>query len=277
MGAENVGGSRTPLSRDWAVLGLAAVVGIAFGRMQTGAKNQGKVDFASGLARSTVLPLSGTWANLADSVGGFTSGVFRAGDLARRNQQLESQVRILEQRLQQQQDFQRDANNLRKLLDLPVEETRQRIATRIVGFSPRDNRITLDKGSAVGIRPGLVVMVPDGVIGIVQSVQAGSSVVALIWSPAPFKIGALTGGNPPSAGLLSGESAERLRLELFDVKAPIKVGDTVVTSGYSQTIPGGLPIGRVVAVEDDLAFGRKMAQVFPFAQMGGSREAVVIR
>lgn len=252
-------------------------MGVVLGGWQNKAKAEGRVDIFGRLLTSVVAPVGSWLGSSFDSASDFRDGLFRARGLGARNRELEEQVRKLQTEKERADRLETEVAVLKQLLSAPTPENRGRVGARIVGFSPRDNRITLNVGSKQGLKAGLAVLGPEGLLGVVQAVQGGFSTVALIWSPPPFKIGALAERNPPAAGLLTGETTERLRLELFDVNSPVQVGDSVVTSGFSDTIPAGIPIGRVVAVDFDEAYGRKTAQVFPNAQVGSTREVWVIR
>lgn len=235
------------------------------------------MDFSGRVLTSLVAPISSAMSSALDATADFRDGLFRARGLGSRNRYLEERVRQLQPDRERADRLEVELLAVKQLLSLPEIPNREKLPARIVGFSPRDNRLTLNIGSRSDIKPGLAVLGPEGLLGIIQAVQGEYSTVALIWSPPPFKIGALAERNPPAAGLLTGETPERLRLDLFDVNSPVQVGDSVVTSGFSDTIPAGIPIGRVVAVEFDEAYGRKTAQVFPDCQVGATREVWVIR
>lgn len=247
------------------------------GGWQSKAKAAGRVDLFGRTLTSVVAPLGSWLGSTFDAAADFRDGLFRARSIGARSRELDEQVRRLQTEKERADRLEAEVAVLKQLLSAPTPANRERLAARIIGFSPRDNRITLSVGSRQGVKAGLAVLGPDGLLGVVQAAQGGYSTVALIWSPPPFKIGALAERNPPAAGLLTGETPERLRLELFDVNSPVQVGDSVVTSGFSDTIPAGIPIGRVVAVDFDQAYGRKTAQVFPDAQVGTTREVWVIK
>jgi rod shape-determining protein MreC len=89
-------------------------------------------------------------------------------------------------------------------------------------------------------------------------------------------MGAITSGTPGAAGLLRGESSGTLLMEIPDMSASVAVGDQVLTAGFSERIPKGIPIGVVFHVENDLPFGRKLARIRPAVQVGATREVLVL-
>ncbi len=114
-----------------------------------------------------------------------------------------------------------------------------------------NNFLTLDKGSDDGIKVGMAVLGVNGVVGKVNGVSSNfSSVLSLLNSQTTlsckFK-------KTKSLGFLvwNGKAASGLsyrQAQLIDVALTTKitVGDTIVTAGYSDNFPGGLPVGKVI-------------------------------
>lgn len=108
------------------------------------------------------------------------------------------------------------------------------------------NYLTLDKGTADGLRPELGVIDQNGVVGIVSVVGTHSSRVISLLNPKlrlsckiknSDNFGSLVwGGDDPTVALLE-------ELPRHTVYRP---GDTIVTSGYSAVFPAGLPVGSVI-------------------------------
>jgi rod shape-determining protein MreC len=154
---------------------------------------------------------------------------------------------------------------------------KERVLADVIGFAAYENRITLNVGQSKGVRPGMPVEAPEGLVGTVQTVEANRCHVLLITSRS-LKIGAVDmDRNPPPAGLIIGENTNSLAVEFQDPKAPVEVGDRVVTSGYSEMIPRGIIIGKVISVDSDEAFGMLRAKVFPAISVGTLREVHVLK
>ncbi len=214
-------------------------------------------------------------SNVAESLGDFTSGIFHSGRLAAENRKLRA-IAIAEQAYNTRlNELQSRVDELVKLQNFDVPG-RKRIPARVIGVFPDENRATLSAGSSEGIVPGIAVIAGDGLLGTIQTVDSHTSQVAFVWSPLPFKIGAIVAGRSGVAGLLHGESSDALILDL-SINATVQTGDLVETSGFSQKIPRGIPIGRVVQVQQDRDFGTTRAQVFPNVQLGDVQEVVALR
>jgi rod shape-determining protein MreC len=169
-----------------------------------------------------------------------------------------------------------EIDNLRRMIGLPAYGDKQKVPCEVIGFFPYENRITVSAGKSQGIEPGMAVVSGKGLVGVVQSVDTKTSQATLIYSPR-LKMGAIALRNPPAAGLLKGETRDSLVLEFLDFKAPVQVGDEVVTSGYSDKIPYGIPIGRVMQVQDDVEFGTRSSVVYPHVQIGEVREVFILK
>jgi rod shape-determining protein MreC len=118
--------------------------------------------------------------------------------------------------------------------------------------------IKISKGTSDGIAYGNPVLAPNGLIGMVISAQAGSSIVRLITDgksgvtaevartdeKGPLK--------PSKVGTVGDLILEIGKSERF------KVGDTVVTAGSTSQrlesrFPPGIPIGTITKIEDQNA------------------------
>jgi cell shape-determining protein MreC len=61
------------------------------------------------------------------------------------------------------------------------------------------------------------------------------------------------------------------------IDSPLASGDLIFTTGFSPLIPRGIPIGRVISVENLQEIGATRARVLPIANVGSLREVVIIR
>jgi rod shape-determining protein MreC len=214
-------------------------------------------------------------AATADSISDFSSGFFHSGSLTAENRHLRTMAEAEKLYNVRLGELQSKIDGLQKLLNLDVPG-HKRLPARIIGVFPDENRATISAGSAEGVVAGVPIVAPGGLLGLVQTVDTHTSQATLIWSPLPFKIGAMVAGKPDSAGLMHGDAPDRLILDL-NLNAPVQVGDLVVTSGFSAKIPRGLPIGRVVQVQQDQDFGTERAQIVPNVEIGDVQEVVVLR
>ncbi|MDR2914749.1 MAG: rod shape-determining protein MreC [Tannerella sp.] len=108
-----------------------------------------------------------------------------------------------------------------------------------------NNYITINKGANDGIRPDMGVVSPQGIVGIVATVNDHYSVVISLLN-VKFKVNCKV-QHTNYFGALSwkGGDAEYAYLEQLPTHATFQTGDTIVTSGYSAVFPPGIMVGIV--------------------------------
>lgn len=167
--------------------------------------------------------------------------------LAVHNSQLQGEIRRLESRLAQ---IENDTTYLKR--KAVADDKKFTFHTARVVSVMRDNFkniLTIDKGSADGVRPDMGVISNDNVVGIVSGVSDHFSLVLPIIN-VNTEISALVKGKN-GTGIISWNGGDTRKAEMNQVAHYIKVaeGDTIVTSGYSTIFPAGLNIGIVESFE----------------------------
>ena len=124
-----------------------------------------------------------------------------------------------------------------------------------------DFTITLSAGSRAGIRERSLVVAPEGIVGMVQTVDPSMS-LAILFAHPDFRVSAMSADgsafgivqphipgtailNPSQTGALQ---SERWMLELRGVpfRSTLKPGAVVYSSGLGGIYPRGIPVGVVV-------------------------------
>lgn len=168
--------------------------------------------------------------------------------LTQRNAFLEQQVRMLDDSIARLTRSQ-EAAVTRLSSMVPFQGCRLIPAKVVANMVNRyDNLITIDKGSADGVKRDMGVVCGMGVVGIVYLVSEHYSIV----------IPALNSHSNISCtiqrrgyfGYLRwrGGSSQLTYLEDVPRHAHFKLGDNVVTSGYSSVFPPGVMVGKVLHV-----------------------------
>lgn len=115
------------------------------------------------------------------------------------------------------------------------------------------NYLTIDKGSSAGIEPDMAVIGPKGIVGIVFSTSEHFSTIMSVMH-VDFKICAKFKKNNYFGSLVwQGDVKGNAKLLEIPYHVDIKLGDTVVTSGFSNIYPTGIPIGTVINYRKDKA------------------------
>jgi rod shape-determining protein MreC len=107
----------------------------------------------------------------------------------------------------------------------------------------------LTRGARAGVTAFTPVIAPQGLVGMVQTVDPAMS-IAITYSHPDFRVSAMT-SDQAAFGIVQphlGSGAERGLLEMRGVpfRTPLKPGQTVVSSGLGATYPRGVPVGSVL-------------------------------
>lgn len=117
------------------------------------------------------------------------------------------------------------------------------------------NFMTIDKGRASGIAKDMAVVSPQGVVGTVWNTSENfATVIPLINTQLKIS-GRLKSTNYFGSIEWDGLSSRYVWLTEIPIHAPVSMGDSVVTSGYSSIFPDDLLIGEVDDVETDKGGG----------------------
>ncbi|HEY8551959.1 MAG TPA: rod shape-determining protein MreC [Thermaerobacter sp.] len=235
------------------LLALALVLALAAGVMAATRTLRPRPTFLEGALQEVMAPLSGVTSRIARGAGEMARTLATLGRLEAENQQLRAELERLQGVEAQLRQLERENRQLEELLGLKQARPDAALAARVIGRTPDRwyQEVTLDQGSADGVRPSMVAVVPGGVVGRVTAVTPHSARVLLITDP-ESGVGALV-GRSGEAGVVYGRGgdAPELVMTLFAPDADVKVGDDVVTSGLGPVFPPGLPIGTVTSVGRD--------------------------
>jgi len=150
----------------------------------------------------------------------------------------------------------------------------QPVTSRVIGRSPTIwySQVTIDKGTADGVRLEQPVVTGDGLVGTISVANPHESVVKLITDEgsgvtAEVDATGVWGIVQPAVG-----APNDLRLENVRHGDRVKVGQTLITAGTSSTrvpslFPQGIPIGRVTKVDAEELDLYQRVHVRPFAQL----------
>lgn len=165
-------------------------------------------------------------------------------DLTRRNLLLERQVQQLTTQLRAAH---RDTS---AVLLTDTLQGCELIPAKVVDNSVNryDNYITIDKGSADGVRRDMGVASGTGVVGIVYMVTRHYSVVIPVLHSQSNISCALQSTDYFGYLHWRGLPSDIAYVDDVPRHARLKRHDKVVTSGYSSVFPAGLPVGEVINI-----------------------------
>ena len=193
-------------------------------------------------------------------------------DLQERNALLEMEVVSLRDRVKDLQMLLSDS----AINQLPVMQHFDFVMARVISNSLAQphNYITINRGYNQGVKPQMGVVDQNGVVGVVNVVGPNSArVISLLNTDLMISCRLK---NQDAFGPLSwdGHSPQFAVLREIPKHIPYQVGDTVLTSGFSDMFPEGLIVGTVVGkaqVEDDSFASLKVKLTTNFSQLSAVR------
>ena len=192
------------------------------------------------------------------------------------NEVLRARLVALEQMQQQLIELELANQRLELLLGLRTQSAGTPIAARVIGRNPGawTHTAVLDKGDQDGIRKGMAVLTPAGVVGQVVSVGRHAAHILLI-SAANSGVDAFVQRSRVQ-GVVSGTIAGNCHLKYVQRGSDVQVGDAVITSGFDGVFPKGQQIGRVtrVATREDGMF--QDVEVMLSAELTKIEEVLVV-
>jgi rod shape-determining protein MreC len=180
----------------------------------------------------------------------------------------------LRMQLAQQHEEVLEAERVRSLFALQDTGIGKFVIARVIGRDPaRSQTVTIDKGSAHGLRPDSAVITADGVVGRVIHTSNFFSIVQLIvdWQSA---VGVMV-QTTRRQGIVKGTGGRDLDLDYIDDDNDLKAGDTFLTSGEDRIYPKGLPVGVITEIGPRKGL-LKTVKVRPSAELGRLEEVLCI-
>lgn len=246
---------------------VALSLGAGVVAWQNSASSQGRTAAPVGMVAITLSPLQRFLKRSGSYFGDVGRVLVRRGDLASQNTQLIERVADLEGQNARLSRLQRENQELRAQLQLPVIPGGRPVAAEIISYDATDfaRLVTLNVGARQGVRPKDVVYCAQGLVGQVSQVAPLTSVVTLLIDR-DGRAGAMT-SRTGARGVVQGTGERVCKLSYLDFSSDVREGDTLVTSGLltgrGAIFPKGLVIGRVIKVEKDKAYSRQEAYLEP--------------
>jgi rod shape-determining protein MreC len=203
----------------------------------------------------------------ASSVASFFSG---SGSSPSQLHQLQQEVTTLKAELSGEQLSRADYQQLHKLLQVAGAGRYRIVAATVIAVGQGYQlTVTLDAGSANGVKAGDTVMNDQGLVGQVTSVTSSTSTVMLAGNSAAVvgvalapsgELGYVTGPGPVDGG------DGLMRLTMLNSTSVVKAGEQLVTAPSSarQSYAPGVPVGRITEVVNRNGSLTPVALVRPF-------------
>ncbi len=138
---------------------------------------------------------------------------------------------------------------LRNLLRFSKKIPRSMLPAQIIGIDPSSwfRTILIDKGTKHGVKRGIAVVSPEGIVGHVLQTSHHYAKVLLI-TDFNSSVDAIV-QRSRAKGVVEGNGENLCRLKYASRTQDIQLGDKVVTSGLGGRYPKGLMIGKISKIE----------------------------
>ncbi len=238
---------------------------------------------------SALLNLLTPFDTVVAVISGFTgsvwSGYVGLVGTEKENKRLKAVNAALEGRLNVAEEIRQENERLRSLLDYKNSVPYGTVLAKVIANDPRSEfrSVTIDKGYKDGVDVLMPVIGPKGLVGRVGLVSSRTAQVLLITDPNSAVDVVIQRSR--ARGLLVGAARKTeikagsiflTRLEYLRRVSDVKEDDVVVTSGFDQIYPAGIPIGTLHDVISSRYGVFQEADVVPFEDFVSTQEVIVL-
>lgn len=204
------------------------------------------------------LPLYTLTGGLSKLWKGLTTPVKEIYKLKEENKNLKEEVKKLLLSNERCTELEKENLRLREILKLEPSPQGSYITARVVAGGARrwPRVIVIDRGERDGVKKDMVVRNTKGLVGKVVEVNAGYSEVLLITDPS-FSVSVRL-QESRLEGILSGKGDGSCILKYISKKAPVDIGERLVTSGLDGIFPPGIPVAEVTSLEGETELFKKI-------------------
>jgi rod shape-determining protein MreC len=265
------------LFRRYSLLAFAVLLLLtAVVLMSLRVKQRKGVDFFDALWMELCSPfLKGSTFVIKNIHGVFQEYVFLV-HLQKENMFLKQRIVELQNENHQLKETALTHGRLQNLLQFREKISSSVIAAEVIGQDPSSwfKSLTINKGEKDGVRKGMAVISPEGVIGQILKAGLDYSTVLLItdYNSAIDSIIQRT----RAKAIVVGKGENRCQLKYLLRADEVVVGDLVVTSGLSGNFPKGLAVGDIRKVEKTGQGVFQYAELVPSADLSKLEEVLII-
>ncbi|MBF0103472.1 MAG: rod shape-determining protein MreC [Desulfobacterales bacterium] len=196
--------------------------------------------------------------------------------VAKENDELKQDLDRAIQKNNQCIEIELSNQRLREFLNFQKKSNDRMIAAEVISKDPSQwyQSVIVDKGKLDGLKTGMPVLVPDGIVGqIVESTPYYSKV--LLITDRNSAVDALV-QRTRARGIVKGDATDKCFFDYALQKHDIQTGDVIVSSGLDGVYPKGIRIGEVIeAVKQHSGIFQEVI-VKPFVDFERIEELLII-
>jgi len=240
------------------------------------ARGQLKNEPLGALLMLIMRPLQATSESAVSWIKNFRDNYDTLAGFRSENERLRKRIQSLE--IERQRLLEAEATNrqLKALLDFRSRIPAGAITGSIIANSANSwfQSCMIDKGSSEGVRKGMAVVTPLGVVGQVVGVTPHAAKVLLLTDP-NSGIDVLV-QRTRSRGIVSGSLDSGIVLKYVKRSEDIQEGDRLITSGIDGVFPKGMMVGTVIRVRKQHIGLFQFIEVLPAVQTERIEDVLVV-
>lgn len=194
----------------------------------------------------------------------------------RENEALRTRILELEQEAVRLAEVEQTNHRLRDMLGFRRTLHGHTQIAQVTGKDPLPwfHTFTIDKGAADGVRKGMAVLSPHGVVGVVETSSAHAARVLLL-TDHNSGIDAVV-QRSRARGIVEGAVGEGCVMKYLRQGEDVAVGDRVVTSGLDGVFPKGVVIGSVTRLSGPSRGLMQVAEIEPAVPFDRIEEVLIV-
>ena len=239
-------------------------------------KERKGVTFFDALLMEICSPFQKGATSVSRSIGGVLQRVVSLTQVQQENEKLKHRIAELQNENHQMKEMALANERLRNLIQFRQQMVTSMMGAEVIGQDPSPwfKSVTIDKGEKQGLRKGMAVISPEGVVGQILKTSPDYATVLLI-TDYNSAIDAIV-QRTRAKGIVEGKEENRCQLKYLLRTEDVEPGDVVITSGMDGKFPKGLMVGEIQKV-DKRHFGVfQYAELVPKVDLARLEEVFVI-
>ena len=197
-------------------------------------------------------------------------------NLERENRMLKEKIAQLQEENHRTNEIRLANERLRQLLQFREKNSPSMVGAEVIGRDPSFwfKSVMIDKGERDGVKKGMAVISPAGVVGQVLKIAPDYATVLLI-TDYNSAVDCIVERSRAKA-IVEGKGENQCHLKYLLRSEEVAVGDIVITSGLGGNFPKGLMVGEVKKVDKKGHGVFQYAELMPSVDMTRLEEVFVV-
>jgi len=203
---------------------------------------------ARGAVKSALAPLEAVMTQLAGNIDRVTVVFGDVATLRAENKRLTAADEALRRQVVELNAAAKENATLRQALDFERSYGHRMVAAQVVGRGPDgfSRTLEIDRGTANGVQPGMIVTTGAGLVGRVQEAGPHGAIVQTLADP-QSRVNVFLSRSQLQGTVVGGTDALQVQIE-HRLGSIASDGEWALTSGVGGGYPRGLVVGEVASV-----------------------------